>query len=58
MYTTTNEVDNQWELAVQHRELYSVLCGALTRKEIPKRGDMCKHIADSFCRTAETNTTL
>ena len=42
----------------QHRELYSVLCGDLSGKEIWKRGDLCIHIADSLCCTVETNTTL
>ena len=30
----------------------------LNGKEIQKRGDVCKYIADSPCYTAETNTTL
>ena len=36
----------------------SVLCGGLNGKELPKREDICKHIADSVCGTAKTNTTL
>ena len=40
------------------RKLYSVLCGDLNGKEILKRGDICKHTADSLCCTAEKNTTL
>ena len=33
-----------------------VLCGDLNGKEIKKkRGDLCKHIVDSLCYTAETN---
>ena len=47
-----------WEPTVQHRELYSVLCGDLNGKEIQKRGDIYIHIADSLCCTAETNTIL
>ena len=46
------------EPTVQHRELYSVLCGDLNGKEIQKGGDICIRIADSLCRTAETNTKL
>ena len=46
------------EPTVEHRELYSVLCGDLNGKEIQKRGDICIRIADSLCCTAETNTTL
>ena len=40
------------------RELYSVLFVDLNGKEIQKREDICIHIADSHCCTAETNTTL
>ena len=31
-----------------HRELSAVLCGDLDGKEIQKRGDTCKHMADSL----------
>ena len=37
---------------------YPVLCGNLNEKEILKRGDICKHIADSLFYTAGTKTTL
>ena len=37
---------------------YLMLGGNLNGKEILKRGDICVHIADSLCCTAETNTTL
>ena len=40
------------------QELYSMLCGDLNGKEIHKRGDICKHIADSLCYAAEYNTIL
>ena len=36
----------------------TLLSGDLNGKEIQKRGDICIRIADSLCRTAETNTTL
>ena len=36
--------------------LYLMHCGDLNGKEIQKRGDIC--VTDSFCCTAETNTTL
>ena len=39
-------------------ELYSVLCGDLNGKEIQGRGNICTHVADSLCCTAETNTTF
>ena len=39
-------------------ELYLVLCGDVTGKQIQKRGDICLRIADSLCCTVETNTTL
>ena len=32
--------------SIQHRELYSELCGDLNGKEIQKRGDTCIHTAD------------
>ena len=35
-----------------------MLSGDLNGKEIQKRGNICIHIADSLCCTAETNTTL
>ena len=38
--------------------IYSVFCADLNGKEIPKRGDICKHIADSLCYTAENNIAL
>ena len=33
-------------------------CGGLNREEIEKRGNICKHIADSLWYKAETSTTL
>ena len=36
----------------------SALCGDLAGKEIQKRGDMCVHMADSFCCTPETDTAV
>ena len=35
-----------------------MLCGNLNGKEIPKRGDLCIHIADLLCCIMETNATL
>ena len=32
---------------------YSMLCGDLNGKEIPKKGDICIPIADSLCCTPE-----
>ena len=37
------------------QELYLMLCGDINGKEIQKRGDICIHVADSLCCTAETN---
>jgi len=34
---------------------YSVLCGDQNEKEIQKRGDTYKYVADSLCCTAGTN---
>ena len=33
-------------------------CGDLNGKEVQKGGDIYVYMADSFCCTAETNTTL
>ena len=52
------------EAAVQHREPSSVLCDALEwwdgggGKEAQEGGHICMHMADSYCCTAEINTTL
>ena len=35
-----------------------MLFGNLNGKETLKRGDICVHIADSLCCTAETNINL
>ena len=43
-------------LLLQHREHHSRLCGDLNGEGIQKRRSVC--IADSLCRTAETNRTL
>ena len=48
----------KWEPAVQHRGLYLMLCGDLNGKEIQKREDICKNIADSPCCAAGAHTTL
>ena len=47
-----------WELTVEHRELYSVLCDGLKGKKIPKGEDICKCAADSLRCMVGTNTTL
>ena len=47
---------------MQPRELGPVLCDDLegwkAGREAPEGGDICIHIVDSLCCTAETNTTL
>ena len=53
------EKDSQCEVSVQHRGLSSVLCDDLEGwmgdgREV--QGDICIHIADSRCCTAEINT--
>ena len=35
-----------------------MLYGDLNEKKIKKRGDICNHLVDSLCCTAETNLTL
>ena len=56
-HTTLYRMDS-YENLLFHREPYSVLCGDLNGKEIQKRGDICSHLADSLCSTAETTTAL
>ena len=58
LYTTVYKTDKQWELTVQLRELYSMLCGDLNGKELKIRGETCIHITDSLCCSVGTNTTL
>ena len=38
--------DNWWEPIAEHRELQPKLCGDLNRKEIQKRGDVCRHLTE------------
>ena len=42
---------------MQLRELDALLSGDANGLETHKRGNIYKHIADSLCCTAETNTT-
>ena len=44
-------------MLLQHRELCSVLCDALTGKEIQK-GDIFVYTADTLCCTAEPDTAV
>ena len=37
---TMHKTDNSWEPTAEHRELYSVLCGDLNRKQSQKGGVM------------------
>ena len=53
------------EVAKKPRKLSSVLCDDLVgwdrglgMREAHEGGDICIHIADSLCYTAEANTTL
>ena len=39
--TTVCRIDNWWEPTVEHRELYSALCGDLNGKETQKGEDIC-----------------
>ena len=52
------KIDNWWEPTIEHRKLYSMLCGDLIGKESQKRGNICKHMADSLCYAAQNNTIL
>ena len=59
------KIDSQWEPAIKHRGLSSVLFGDLegwdggwSGKEVQEGGEICLHMADSLVCTAETNITL
>ena len=58
------EVAASGEAGVQHRELSPVPCDDLegwdagAGEEACEGGNICVHIADSCCCTAETNTIL
>ena len=53
-----HKTDNSWEPTVEHRELYSVLCGDLNGKVIRKRQEVYIGVADSLYCTAETDTSV
>ena len=52
------KIDSQWEPAIKHRGLSSVLFDDLEGRVVPEGGDTGIHTADSLCGTAETNSTL
>ena len=64
LYTTMCKINLEWEAAVKHRELSSVLCDDLEGcdrdggREVQEAGAVHIQIADSGCCTAETKTTL
>ena len=44
MIPCANQIPNKNKLYVEHRKLYSVLCGDLNGKEMQRRGDICMHM--------------
>jgi len=56
------KADSEWEAVVQHRELSLVLCDDLDGWDgggkAQEGGNICIHMANSHCSTAETNTIL
>ena len=64
VHSTVCEIGSQQEAAIQHRGLNSVLCDDLEGQdggegwETQEGVDICIHVADSHCFTAETSTTL
>ena len=64
IHTTERKIFGWWEAAAQHREIGSVLCDDLEGqdreegREAQEGGDMCMHMADSFCYATETNAVL
>lgn len=55
------KTDSQWDPAVQHRELSSVLCNDCEEedgrgaREAQEGGDIRMHMVDSLCCTEEPN---
>ena len=61
MYTTMYKIDSWWKPAIKRRRLYDDLdgwAGGTGGRKVQEEGDTCIHIADSFCGSAETSTTL
>ena len=58
MHTSIFKIDNQHGPAIEHRELYLILCNDLYGKRTLKRVDICICITESLCCTPDTNTTL
>ena len=55
--------DRQWETAIKHRKLSSVLCDGLgvgwgVGREVQEGGDICIHAVDPLHCIAETNIIL
>ena len=53
-HTAMYRIDDSREPALWYRELYSILSGDLNTKEVQGRGDICIHVADSFCSSAKS----
>ena len=53
-----NKLDNQQGPTVQHKELYSMLCGGLDRRGVSGRMDTCIRMAELLCYSPETTTIL
>ena len=58
MHTAIFKMDNQQAPSVLHMELYSVLRGSLDGRGVWGRMDTCICLAESFCCSLETITTL
>ena len=56
--TAIFKMDNQQGPTVQHRKLFSMLCGSLDGSGVWERMDTCICIAESLCCSLETITTL
>ena len=57
MHTVVYGMIGPWGPAIQHRELYPILCDNLYGRRIWKRMDVCTYITESLCCRAKINTT-
>ena len=57
-HLSVHGIDGQWGPAVQHRELYAIVCGTVIRGKSLEKKDMHIWGTESLCCAAEMITTL
>ena len=58
VHSAVFRMGNQQGPTVEHRELFSMLCGSLDGKRVQGRMDTCMCMAESLCCPSETITIL